>query len=176
MNELLVEFAARQADASATQLPETYRQMVVNAQFFLKTRMASCKVGKNLDKVTDFNLNLKRERVTFSFKGGPDVTADVQVAGTYSEDGSYMWGWGHPSIPEPLQQAAWAVQQFGDRQEIEELLTRGGKTDGEMLDEYLAVAAYISDADGVFIGDHGSGGKVCVCYYLNNQLREVLGK
>ncbi len=146
------------------------------AQFFLKTRMTSCEVGKNLDKVTDFTLNLKKGRITFGFEDRPDVTADAQVAGTYSKDGSYMWGWGHPSIPEDLQAAAWAVQQFGDRQEIEELLTRGGETDQQQLDEYMAIAAYISNADGVFMGSHGEGGQACICYYLNNQLREVLGK
>ncbi|MCP5072108.1 MAG: hypothetical protein GY947_02280 [Rhodobacteraceae bacterium] len=166
MNEMLIEFAARQADAGATQLPETFRQMAVNAQLFLKPRMSGCEVGTNLDKITDFNLNLKRGRITFSFEDRADVTATVQVAGTYSADGSYMWGWGHPSIPEPLQAAAWAVQQFGERQEIEEMLSRGGVTDPKLLDDYLAIAAYISNADGVFVGDHGGGGKVCVCYYL----------
>jgi hypothetical protein len=174
MNGLLLEFAGRQADAGATSLPETFRQMAVNAQFFLKTRMAGCDVGKRIFAVSDYALDLKKGQLTLKFADGDAVVADVQIAGTYSNDGSYMWAWGHPDTPEPLQQAAWAVQQFGERQQIEELLTRGGATDRARLDEYLAIAAYISDADGVYLGDHGGGGYVCVCYYLNDQLKGLI--
>ena len=169
MNEILLEFAGRMADKGADRLPETFRQMAVNAKFFLGTR-------KDLGPVSDYSLNLKKGRVTFRFDDAPDVHADAQIAGTLSEDGSFMWGWGHPEVPENMQAAAWAVQQFGDRQEIEELLTRGGKSDPVRVDEYLAICAYISDADGVYLGDHGGGGKVCICYYLNDQLKKVLGR
>lgn len=166
MNEYLLEFAGRQADAGATSLPETFKQMAVNAQFFLKNRMAGCSVGKRIDAVTDFDLNLKKGSITFHFEGGESVKASIQIAGTLANDGSYMWAWGHPDVPEMLQQAAWAVQQFGDRQQVEELLTRGGDMPRDTVDDFLAIAAYIADASGVFLGDHGGGGKVCVLYFL----------
>lgn len=175
MNGILLEFAGRQADAGATVLPESFKQLTVNAALFLKPRMASCALGKRLGDVVEHRLNLKKGRITFVFADGEEVVADAQIAGTYSDDGSYMWAWGHPETPEKMQHAAWAVQQFGDRQEIEELLTRGGPTDATLLDNYLSVAAYISNADGVYLGDHGGGGKVCVCYYLSNQLDGLLG-
>ena len=176
MNEILLEFAGRMADAGATQLPESFRQLAVNAGFHLKTRMAGVDPGPRLTEVTDFRLNLKKGRITLSFDGAPDLSADAQIAGTYSDDGSWMWGWGHPEAPVPMQQAAWAVQQFGERQEIEELLSRGGPVDEARLNDFLAICAYISDADGVFLGDHGGGGRVCVCYYLNDQLKGLLGE
>lgn len=174
MNEILLEFAGRMADAGATQLPESYKQLAVNAQFHLKSRTAGSDVGRKLDQVTDYRLNLEKGRISLIFDDGTEVSADAQIAGTLSNDGSYMWGWGHPEVPEPMQMAAWAVQQFGERQEIEELLTRGGSAEPQMIEDYLAISAYISDADGIFRGDHGGGGTVCVCYYLNNQLKEVL--
>ena len=173
MNGVLLEFAGRMADAGATQLPESYKQLVVNAQFFHKSRMGSA-LNQSLDETTEFRLNTKKGRITFL--GNPEVSADAQIVGTYSNDGSFMWGWGHPEVPEPMQMAAWAVQQFGDRQEIEELLSRGGPTTPEQLDDYLAICAYISDADGVFVGDHGAGGKVCACYYLGDQLKKALAE
>lgn len=176
MNEILLEFAGRMADAGATQLPETYRQLTANAQMHLKPRMAGSEVGKRLGDVADYRLNTKKGRLTLMFTDGTDVSADAQVAGTYSDDGTWMWGWGHPDVPEPMQQAAWAVQQFGARQEIEELLSRGGPVDETRLNDFLAICAYISDADGVYLGDHGAGGKVCICYYLHDQLKGLLGK
>ena len=173
MNGILLEFAGRMADAGATQLPESYKQLTVNAHFFHKSRMGSA-LNQSLDETTEFRLNTKKGRITFLTN--PEVSADAQIVGTYSDDGSFMWGWGHPEVPEPMQMAAWAVQQFGDRQEIEELLSRGGPTTPEQFEDYLAICAYISDADGVFVGDHGAGGKVCVCYYLGDQLKKALAE
>ena len=175
MNEILLEFAGRQADAGATQLPETYRQLAVNAAFFLKARMAGDALATRLEDVVDFRLNLKKGRIVFSMADGAEVSAQAQVIGTYSEDGSWMWGWGHPDVPVAMQQAAWAVQQFGERQEIEELLSRGGPVTDEVLAEYRAICAYISDADGIFQGAHGAGGEVAVCFYCNDQLKGLLG-
>ena len=175
MNGILLEFAGRMADAGATQLPESYKQLVVNALFYHKSRK-----GNDLDVAlpdsTAFRLNTKKGRITWSFEGQDDVSADAQVIGTYADDGTFMWGWGHPEVPDPMQMAAWAVQQFGDRQEIEELLSRGGPIDTTRLEEYQAICAYISDADGVFVGDHGGGGRVCVCYYLGDQLKKALAE
>ena len=70
-----------------------------------------------------------------------------------------------------MQAAAWAVQQFGERQEIEELLTRGGAFEPEHTQDLLAICAYIANADGIHLGDHGDGGKVAICYFHNNQLK-----
>ncbi len=174
MNEILLEFAGRMADQGASQLPESYKQMATNAQFFLKTRMAGCDLGVRMGEVLDYRMNLKKGRITFNFEGGEDISADAQFIGTYSDDGSWMWAWGHPEMPNPMQQAAWAVQQFGERQEIGTLRSRGGPITEAELAEYQAICAYVSDADGVFMGPHGAGGQVCVCYYLNNQLKGLL--
>lgn len=176
MNEILLEFAGRMSDQGATQLPETYKQMATNAGFFLKTRMAGNDLGKRLDEISDFRLNLKKGRITFSFEGAPEISCDAQFIGTYSDDGSWMWAWGHPDMPVEMQQAAWAVQQFGERQEINELRSRGGPVTPAQLEELQAICAYISDADGVFMGPHGAGGQVCVCYYQNDQLKGLLPK
>ena len=96
MNEILLEFAGRMSDAGATQLPESFRQMAVNARFFLNTRMAGSDFAKRLEEAKDFRVNQKKGRIVWSFGEAPEVAADAQVIGTYSNDGSFMWGWGHP--------------------------------------------------------------------------------
>jgi len=176
MNDILLEFAGRMADAGATQLPESFEQLCVNADFHLKTRQPSTELGSRLKEVTEFRLNTKKGRITFVFEDQTEISTDAQVVGTYSDDGSWMWGWGHPEVPVKMQQAAWAVQQFGERQEIENLLTRGGPTEQGLLEKYQAICAYISNADGVFMGEHGGAGQVCVAYYLQDQLKGLLGE
>lgn len=168
MNGILLEFAGRMADQGATALPESYQQLVVNARFFLGAKGAA-------KPAQDFRINLRKSRATMIYADG-EQGFDAQVIGTYSDDGSFMWGWGHPEVPEPMQAAAWAVQQFGDRQEIEELLTRGGPTGSDQLRDYMAICAYISDADQVFIGDHGGGGKICLCLYAGDQIKKAMAE
>ncbi|MEM7439900.1 MAG: DUF6882 domain-containing protein [Pseudomonadota bacterium] len=170
MNNILLEFAGRMADRGATQLPESFGQIATDAKLFL---------GGRADKVgaaTDFRLNARKGRVSLIRADRSEVAADVQIAGTLSNDGSWMWAWGHPDVEEHLQAAAWAVRQFGERQEIEELMTRGGATAPDRVDAYLAICAYISNANGVFMGDHGAGGKVALVYYLDKQLDGLLGE
>ena len=130
MNNILLEFAGRMADRGATRLPESFHQLAVDAKLFLKPRMAGCTLGQRVDKIADFRLKARKGRVSLIFDDGEEVPADVQIAGTLSDDGSWMWAWGHPDVEENLQAAAWAVRQFGERQEIEELMTRGGPTPG----------------------------------------------
>ena len=111
MNGILLEFAGRMADAGATQLPESYKQLCVNAQFFLGGRMSGS-LGENVKSAKDYKLNLRKSRITIDLPDGTELAADAQIIGTLSDDGSFMWGWGHPEVPEPMQAAAWAVQQF----------------------------------------------------------------
>jgi hypothetical protein len=54
--------------------------------------------------------------IRFSNDGGLIVTADVQVVGTYdTKDGTWLWGWDHPSIDEKLACAARLVRKFGEK-------------------------------------------------------------
>jgi hypothetical protein len=45
--------------------------------------------------------------IVFSFTDGTTVSAEIQVVGTYNTvDGTFLWGWDHPSIPENLREHA----------------------------------------------------------------------
>ena len=44
------------------------------------------------------------------------VTAPVQVIGTYdTENSTWLWGWDHPSVSEPLGEFARRVRDFGEQ-------------------------------------------------------------
>ena len=72
---------------------------------------------------------------------------------------------GAPFGPTTAAAGGLGAQRYGDRQEIEDLLTRGGKATRKKAEEYTAIAAYLAHADGVFIGDHGGGGSVCLVWF-----------
>ena len=161
MRDFLAEFVNRKADQGAKSIPASFRKLAREA----KAYVAEIKEKNPVAEPSGFELDMETGDLVLKFEDAAPMTLVAQVAGTFSDDGSFMWGWGHPSVPQPMQQAAWAAQRYGDRQQIEELLTRGGKATRKQVREYLAIAAYLAHADGVLIADHGGGGSVCLVWF-----------
>lgn len=84
--------------------------------------------------------------ITFtSEEKGIVITAAVQVVGTYNtEDGSWLWGWEHPSVSELLGAFARRVRDFGEQYGIKELTTRKITTSMNTAWEFTALACCIS--------------------------------
>lgn len=85
------------------------------------------------------------------------ITAPVQVVGTYdTNNNTWLWGWDHPSVSEPLGEAARRVKAFGEQYGQENLTTR--KITASMDDAwaFTALACYLSAAEGGYSGSSGS--------------------
>lgn len=81
------------------------------------------------------------------------VTAPVQVIGSYNtEDGTWLWGWDHPSVDEPLGEFARRVRAFGEQHGMEELTTR--KIHASMDDawRFTALACHLGGGEGAYAG------------------------
>lgn len=161
MRDFLAEFVNRKADQGAKSIPANYKKLSREA----KAYVTEIKEQNPVPDAVSFELDLETGDLELQFAEGVPLNVVAQIAGTFSDDGTFMWGWGHPSVPQPLQQAAWAAQRYGERQEIDDLLTRGGKATRKKAEEYTAIAAYLAHADGVFIDDHGGGGLVCAVWF-----------
>jgi len=86
------------------------------------------------------------------------VTAPVQVVGTYStKDGTFMWDWDHPSIPDPARIASQAVQTFGVKHGLDVLTTRKVAISEEEAWELTALANYLWKAQGAYRGPANGG-------------------
>ncbi len=162
MRDFLTEFVNRKADEGAKSIPKNFKKLCREA----KEYVAQIKEKNPVAQPSGFDLDLETGDLELQFSDAEPVNVIAQVVGTYSDEGSFMWGWGHPSVPQPLQQAAWAAQRYGERQEIDELLSRGGEANNKRVEEFTAIAAYLAHADGVFIADHGGGGSVCAVWFL----------
>jgi hypothetical protein len=78
------------------------------------------------------------------------VTAPVQVIGTVdTADSSWLWGWDHPSVPERLGRHAARVRDYGLRHGLTELTTRHVPVGADDPLHYTAVAALLSQAQGL---------------------------
>jgi hypothetical protein len=90
-------------------------------------------------------------RIMFSFAGGADVSAPVQVIGTHhTAQQTFTWGWEHPAVPRKLQAHAARVRSFAKEYRVQELLTQQVFCIEQRAWEYTALAMLLAEAAGAY--------------------------
>ena len=85
------------------------------------------------------------------------VTAPVQVIGTYNQkDGTWLWGWDHPSVPPATAVAAKALRDYGARYKLSQITTRKIACSEDEAWEFASMASYLTDAQGLYRGPSGT--------------------
>lgn len=124
------------------------------------TRLQSCSAQhsatRGLGTETQWNLDMDSGQLRLSFADGRELDFPVQVIGTYNtQNGSFMWGWDHPSVPASLRRAAQLVHDYGEEHAIERFTTRTiscSKADAWAI---TAAAAQLENVSGAYRGDAG---------------------
>lgn len=98
-------------------------------------------------------VDMNTGKITFTF---PDkvVTADVQIVGTL-HDGSFMWGWDHPSVPKPVSRAATLAKEWGEENRRSDYSEKLVPADIDKAWEFTAVAARLDRSSGTYSGAAG---------------------
>lgn len=96
-------------------------------------------------------------KISFYFADGKLAEAPVQIIGTYAPNGTFMWGWNHPSVQEPLSSDANLVRDFGEKYQLNKLLTQQVEISEQEAWEYTALAMRLSNANGAYRADAGGG-------------------
>lgn len=95
--------------------------------------------------------------LTFTAPTGVKATCSVQIiASRNDEDGSLMWGWDHPSVPEPLQKHAQAVRAYGEKHGYKWLTTPMIRCPEDKAWQLTALACKLNEAQGAYRGTAGS--------------------
>ena len=95
--------------------------------------------------------------IAFKFDDGTVATAPMQTIGTYTlADGTFMWGWDHPSVKEPLRKNAKLALKFGQDNELPRYTTPVVACTEEEAWEFTATAAKLGNANGAFWGQQGN--------------------
>ncbi|WP_312687512.1 DUF6882 domain-containing protein [Kosakonia sp.] len=103
-------------------------------------------------------VDLDEGTITFTSEEKQRVaTAPVQVIGTYNtDDGTWLWGWDHPSVSEPLAAFARRVRDFGEQYGKAELTTRTLSASMEEVWAFTALACHLNGGEGAYSGASGS--------------------
>lgn len=104
----------------------------------------------------DWNADLDAGTITFT-SATKIVRAPVQVIGTYNTlDHTFLWGWDHPSVSDPLAADARIAYQFGKIHEFPLFTERKVECTEEQAWGFTAVALYLAGAQGAYRGPAGT--------------------
>lgn len=142
--------AANPAEAGDT--PE--RRFLVAAMSRLQTHTAEHTQRWGLGSETRWNLDMNAGTLQLSFADGRELSFPVQIVGTYNrEDGTFLWGWDHPSVPEPLRRAARRMREYAEREGFERFTIRSLACTENDAWEFTAAAAELDGVTGAYRGD-----------------------
>jgi hypothetical protein len=96
--------------------------------------------------------------IRFLFADGTVASSPVQIVGTFNaKDGTFMWGWNHPSVTPSLQMAAARVKEFGEEHQSIEFQTHKVSCTEKRAWEYTALAMRLSEAGGAYRAEASPG-------------------
>ena len=94
--------------------------------------------------------------ISFEFSDGRIATASAQIIGTHDpSDGTFLWGWDHPSVDESLGQHAKLVYEFGIEHNVPQFTERKVICTEQEAWEFTTVASRLGNANGVYRADAG---------------------
>ncbi|RKT50736.1 hypothetical protein DFR40_2663 [Azonexus fungiphilus] len=159
-----ISLAQAQASLAGSGIPVSFenvgtspeQQFLADALTRLQTWSAKHTAAWGLGTEAQWNLDMNAGQLRLSFADGREVDFPVQVVGTYNtRNGSFLWGWDHPSVPEPLRRAARQVRDYGEKHAIERFTTRTIDCSEADAWEITAAAAQLDDVTGAYRGDAG---------------------
>lgn len=105
----------------------------------------------HLDEAEQWSVDMDSGLIVFQLPGGVVASAPVQIVGTSnSEDGSFLWGWDHPSVPAELAEHAQLALAFGRAHGLHAYTTRKVDCDDSQAWEFAAVAMRLGEASGTY--------------------------
>lgn len=104
-----------------------------------------------LQDATEWDFNLEEGTITFTLADGRRAIAPMQIIGTRSrQDDTFLWGWDHPSVAEPLAQHAKRLLAWAEANTLTDVTTQLEVLPEEKIVEYTALAAHLSGAQGIY--------------------------
>jgi hypothetical protein len=94
--------------------------------------------------------------ITFTLPDGVTAIAPIQVVGTYNTaDGTFLWGWDHPSVPLALREHAQLAREWGRANGLASFTRRSVQCDEDEAWGFAAVANRLASSNGVYRGPAG---------------------
>ncbi|WP_437879710.1 DUF6882 domain-containing protein [Pseudomonas sp. LRF_L74] len=142
---------------SAHAMSQTPTQFIDAAREGLALQTSANTAAWHLGEEENWAADLDAGTLVFTFANGTTATAPIQVVGTYNQDdGTFLWGWDHPSVPEPLRTHAQLAKAWGQQNGVADFTTRQVECSEDEAWSFAAVANRLGGGNGVYRGPAGS--------------------
>jgi hypothetical protein len=136
--------------------PPELRQQIEKAMNGLATVTAVHQGTFQIDKAV-WSVDLNAGIVVFTTPQGIRAEAPVQIIGTYdTEDGTWLWGWDHSSVPPALAEHAQQMLRYGQEHGFARLTTLTFACTEKTCWELTALAFQLCRANGAYSGPAGA--------------------
>lgn len=123
----------------------------------LRTQTSAHAATWHLGTEANWSADQDAGRIRFTFADGTAAEAELQIVGTYNtSDGTFLWGWDHPSVAESLRKHAMLAKQFGEKHGLTKFTERKVNCSEDDAWEFTAVAARLGKANGAYRGPAGT--------------------
>ncbi len=136
----------------------------INPQDFIQQSYAGLQTVTSAHAATwgfgseaNWGVDLEAGKIKFIFADGRVAEADVQVVGTLAANGSFMWGWDHPSVKGKAAKHAKLLKKFGEKHKIADLVTQPVVISEQAAWEYTALAMRLGENNGAYRANAGGG-------------------
>lgn len=104
-----------------------------------------------------WEVDLKEGQVGFHFHDGTVLVAPIQIVGTYNaRDATFLWAWGHRTLPEALVEHARLARRWGETNGVSDYTKAIVSCAADEVWNFAAVTARLSGRDGIYRGRSGS--------------------
>lgn len=108
-------------------------------------------------------------QIVFSDKGVKKLVADVQIAGSWAANKTWMWSWNNTTIEKALIKDLQKVRDFGKTKNFSEFTTPIFASDPDYAWTLTAAAGYLTKAKTSYRGENGTG----YVYFLITDLKWI---
>jgi len=129
---------------------DSFQEMAFN---HTQALMAAHTSSWRIEEAENWDVNLIGGIITWTFADGKVARAPAQLIATWSNtEGTFLWGWDHPSAPPGTALAAQAVHDHAKRHNIKQLLDEKIVCSLEDGWQLAAMAVLAGDLQGVYRG------------------------
>lgn len=142
---------------SSRAMSQTPEQYIEAAREGLRLQISAHNSSWHLGKEEQWSADLDAGLIVLQFADGVKAIASIQVVGTYNQvDGTFLWGWDHPSVPEPLRKHAAFAKQWGEKNKVKSFISRKVSCSEDDAWSFAAVTNRLANANGVYRGPSGT--------------------
>lgn len=133
------------------------RQFIEGSLKGLQMQTSAHIAAWHLDNIKTWDANQDTGELRFTFADGTTATTQFQIIGTYDTVGkTFLWGWDHPSVLEPLREHARLAKAWGIANSVPKFTTLEVSCSETEAWEFTAVAARLANANGAYRGPAGT--------------------